>query len=240
MYRLEKEEYRHLLQNVVTTTYKNSTKKTERRVNCEGIKYAKETNILDKVGVNGTADCFITLKDHKVNFLYHPKIRLINPAKNEIGRISKQILDQINSKLCEILQVNEWKNTASVIEWFKKIKSKSSHKFLIFDIKDFYPSIKEDLLIEALEFAKQHVTVISKDRETIFHARKSLLYNEGEPWIEKQSNNFDVTTGSYDEAEVSELIGIFMLSLSGKIYNCYNIGLYRDDGLTVFKNTSGR
>ena len=79
------------------------------------------------------------------------------------------------------------------------------------DIKDFYPSIKEDLLIEALEFAKQHVTIKSKDRETIVHARKSLLYNEGEPLIKKQSNNFDVTMGSYDGAEVCELIGIFML-----------------------------
>ena len=109
----------------------------------------------------------------------------------------------------------------------------------MFDIKDFYPSIKEGLLIEALEFAKQHVTIKSKDRETIFHARKSLLYKEGEPWIKKQSNNFDVTMGSYDGAEVCELIGIFMLSLIGNKYNPSNIGLYRDDGLAVFKNTSG-
>ena len=57
MYRLEKEEYRRLLQNAVTTTYKKSNKETERRINCEGIKYAKEANILDKVEVNGTANC---------------------------------------------------------------------------------------------------------------------------------------------------------------------------------------
>ena len=38
MYRLEKEEYRHLLQNAVTTTYKKSDKETERRINLEGIK----------------------------------------------------------------------------------------------------------------------------------------------------------------------------------------------------------
>ena len=37
----------------------------------------------------------------------------------------------------------------------------------MFDIKDFYHSIKEDLLVEALEFSKQHVTIKSKDRETI-------------------------------------------------------------------------
>ena len=55
----------------------------------------------------------------------------------------------------------------------------------MFDIKDFYSSIKEGLLIEALEFAKQHATIKSKHREAIFHARKSLLYNEEEPWIKK-------------------------------------------------------
>ena len=125
------------------------------------------------------------------------------------------------------------------INWFKKIEIKNSHKFLMFDIKDFNPSIKEGLLIEALEFAKQHVTIISKDRETIFHARKSILYNEGEPWTKKQSNNFDVTNESYDGAEVCELIGTFTLTLIGNKYNSNNIGLYRDDRLAVFKNTSG-
>ena len=45
--------------------------------------------------------------------------------------------------------------------------------------------------------------------------------------------------GSYNGAEVCELIGIFMLSLIGNKYNRNNIGLYRDDGLTVFKDTSG-
>ena len=149
--------------------------------NCQGIKYAKDANILDKVKVNGTANCFITLKDHKANFLNHPATGLINPAKIEIGRISKQFLDQINSKLCQVLKVNEWKNTASIINWFKKIESKSSHKFIMLVIKDIYPSIKDVLLIEALEFPKQHITIKWKERETIFNARKSLLYKEGEP-----------------------------------------------------------
>ena len=133
--------------------------------------------------------------------------------------------------------MNEWKNTASIIDWFKKIESKSSHKFLFYG-KDFYPGIKEDLLIEALEFAKQHVTIKSKDREKIFHVRKFLLYIEGKPWVKKQSNNFDVAMVSYDGAEVCELISIFMLSLIGDIYNRNNMGLYRDDKLAVFKSRS--
>ena len=56
---------------------------------------------------------------------------------------------------------------------------------------------------------KQHVTIKFKDTETIFSARKSLLYNEREPWI-KKSSNLDVTIRSYNEVEVCELIGIFM------------------------------
>ena len=61
----------------------------------------------------------MTLQNHIANFLNHPSTRLIHPAKNEIGRTSEQIF-QINSKLCETLKVNEWKNTANVIKWFEK------------------------------------------------------------------------------------------------------------------------
>ena len=63
----------------------------------------------------------------------------------------------------------------------------------MFGIKGFYPSIKEGLLIEAFKFAKHLVPMKVKDSETIFHARKSLLYNVGEPWIKKRSNHFNVT-----------------------------------------------
>ena len=38
-------------------------------------------------------------------YLLKPGLKII--LSNEIGRITKQILDQINSKLCEILKVNE-------------------------------------------------------------------------------------------------------------------------------------
>ena len=45
--------------------------------------------------------------------------------------------------------------------------------------------------------------------------------------------------GLYDGAEVCESIGIYRLYFIGKKYNSENIGLYRDDRLTVFKNVSG-
>ena len=45
--------------------------------------------------------------------------------------------------------------------------------------------------------------------------------------------------GSYDGAEVCELVGIFILNDLCNEYGKDNIGLYRDDGLAIFKHTSG-
>ena len=49
----------------------------------------------------------------------------------------------------------------------------------------------------------------------------------------------DVTMGAYGSAEICELICIFMLPLLEQKYNSKDIGLYRDDVLSVFHNTSG-
>ena len=133
--------------------------------------------------INGIGSSFITLKDHKENLLNRPTTRLLNPAKNEIGRISKHILQNINKTLSEETKVNGCKNTESVINWFKSIPNKHLYTFLMFDIKDFYPSIKEKLLWEAIRFAKLYISITNKDIEAIFHARKSLLYYNDEPWL---------------------------------------------------------
>ena len=44
---------------------------------------------------------------------------------------------------------------------------------------------------------------------------------------------------AYDGTEVCELIAIFLWNLLGRQYDTKNIGLYRDDGLPIFKNCSG-
>ena len=81
---------------------------------------------LERMFINGKSNCFITLKDHKENFLNNPKIRLLNPSKNELGRISKTILDKININLRNATKLNQWKNTNDVISWFKSIKNKQN------------------------------------------------------------------------------------------------------------------
>ena len=44
------------------------------------------------------------------------------------------------------------------------IEEKSKYKFIVFNIKDFYPSIKETLLIEAINFAEKLVHVTNEDK----------------------------------------------------------------------------
>lgn len=59
----------------------------------------------------------------------------------------------------------------------------------------------------------------------------SLLHNSIS-WVKKIGNEgFDVPMGCYDEAEVCELVGSFILNKLASIPNKFNVGLYRDDDL---------
>ena len=53
------------------------------------------------------------------------------------------------------------------------------------------------------------------------------------------SEDLDVPMASYDGAEVCELVGAFLLNNLSHIIDKSNVGLYRDDGLGVFKSHSG-
>ena len=111
-------------------------------------------------------------------------------------------------------------------------------KFVMFDIKDFYPSITQDLLNKALNFASENTYISKRDIDVIHHARKSSLFDGSHTSIKKQRGLCDVSMGAYNGVEVSELVGTYMLTLSLKKYNKNDYGLYRDDGLAVLKNKS--
>ena len=118
---------------------------------------------------------FISLKDHKENFANNPTCRLINPAKSEIGRIGKQILQRINTVVRNKTSLNQWKNSSSVIDWFNNIPDKHLHTFTVFYIESFYPSISEELLTKAIHFAKKHAKITAQDINIIMHCGKSIL-----------------------------------------------------------------
>ena len=171
------------------------------------------------------------------SFSNNPTCRLINPAKSSLGHVSKQILEEINDKVRAAAKVNQWKNIHEVINWFRSLQGKQTFTFVVFDIVNFYPSISEKLLTCALDYASKFTTIHLHEREAVMHARKPLLFDSSQPWTKRNNTNmFDATMGSLDGAEVCELVGLFILDKLTKCFANQNIGLYRDDGLAVFRN----
>ena len=111
---------------------------------------------------------------------------------------------------------------------------------MVFDIESFYPSISEKLFNDAIQYAKRTVEIPDHDMIIINHSRKSLLFHDNEPWVKREGNeDFDVTMGSNDGAEVSELVGLFMLNKLVNLFQDNSVGLYRDDGLGVVRGLPG-
>ena len=113
-----------------------------------------------------------------------------------------------------------------------------------FDIKEFYPSISEDILRNALIWAKNTVPDYLKeqcDSDLILAARKSILVFDTEIWT-KKSGYFDVTMGCPDGAEVAELVGLYLIKklTDQNIVKSNTLGLYRDDGILALSSKSGR
>ena len=229
-YKLEPSKYNDLLEQNITKSYKKAHPSTVRDIHTENKKIATKLGIDDRVDTTANTDAFITLKDHKPNFANKPTYRLINPTKSEIGKISKVPLDRMNSKITSASKFNQWKNSTSVIEWFKAIKRKQHHSFNCFDIVEFYPFISQDLLNKALDFALAYDNITNNERN-IIHAKNSILMHKQQAWQKKGDTTFDVTVGSYNGADTCDLVGSFQLS---QLQNLdVNIGLYRDDSLTI-------
>jgi hypothetical protein len=105
----------------------------------------------------------------------------------------------------------------------------------------FYPSITESFLDKVIAWAKT-LTIITEEQVSIIkHARKSLLFYGETTWAKKNNASlFDVTMGSYDGAEICELVGLFILKEISDKFGKENVGLYRDDGLMLLHGKSGR
>lgn len=241
IYKMDNAEYSKLLAENITQKYKIADDKVVDAIDKEANEIAAMLNLSDRIDRVAKKEAFITLKDHKENFQSRPKCRLINPTKNEIGKVSKIMLDRINTAIREKSKANQWRNTASVINWFNDLSEKSTLSFLQFDIVDFYPSISENLLKEALAWAEKFTKITDLEYETIMHSRKTILFdNREKPWTKKDSaNTFDVAMGAFDGAEICELVGLLILHELNTELGAESVGLYRDDGLAALRKCSG-
>ena len=146
---------------------------------------ATKLKIEDRVERYNIKDCFITLKDHKNSFKVNPECRLINPAKTQIGKISKNILEDICATLRIALNINQWRSTYDCIKWYKEYGDKKGCTFIKYDIKEFYPSITEDTLDKAIELAKEYIAISDEKIKIIKHCRKTVLSFNDNLWIKK-------------------------------------------------------
>ena len=175
-------------------------------------------------------------KDNKEGFPNSPSFRLINPSKSKLGKISKHVLDKINKSLLSNAKLNKLKNTSDATSWLRNINNKKQSSFVNFDVENFYPSISEKL-IDAINFAKLSKNIKEQNLSIIMQSRKTLLFQNSEPWVKNLRNgNFDVTMGCNDAAQVYELVGSFILNKLTCTANKSDITLYRDDSIGIFQN----
>ena len=230
------DDYKKMMVDNITKDYRKESIEVVNSINREAAKLAKDLELDDRIEALGLKRAFLTIKDHKDDWPSKVSCRLINPTKSNIGTISKHILDRVNNELRNMLEINQWRSTGDAIKWFRNLKEKKSLKFVKFDIEKFYPSITKQLLTKAITFAKVHTNLTQQEEEIIFHARRNVLVDyEGNVWVKKNEQDFDVSMGSMDGAEVSELVGIYLTSRMMEEFDKDYFGIYRDDGLIIVK-----
>ena len=91
--------------------------------------------------------------------------------------------------------------------------------------------------MKAISHTQSFVTIRREEVKSIMLFRKSLLFNTTSVWIKRE---FDFTMGSFDGAEICELVGVYILNVIGKRYGKERVDLYgEDDGLACSEIVSG-
>ena len=121
IYEMNPDKYKQLLTENVTANYKLGNEKLLDEINQELKTIASDLHVNDRIETMARKPAFIPLKDHKGNLENNTKCRLINPAKSNLSKVSKAILDRINTSIQASTGVNQWRNSASVTEWFGEI-----------------------------------------------------------------------------------------------------------------------
>ena len=113
----------------INQTHQKTCYQTNKKTDRKAKKFAKSPHLDERMECYSDQSAFITLKDHKANFKNNTKCRLINPSKSEVGLVSKHYLSSIISTVAEKSGVNQWRNTSTVIKWFKNLQNKQKRRF---------------------------------------------------------------------------------------------------------------
>ena len=200
-YCVPKDEYDDLLAKEVHKHYRKATNEEVESIKAEHASVVTKLEIDDRVFKTTKSKARITLKDHKVDFRSKPKSRLINSCKPEIGKIAKRSLARIIEEIKAKTGLTQWKNSFDVIKWFREIKNKKNCSFIVLDVCEYYPSITEKLLKDALRWASSLAVISDDEMDIILSAKRSPLYMNSQAYRKKSVGDFDITMGSFDGAE---------------------------------------
>ena len=125
-YEIKKEDHEKILYENVTKAHKKANPLLPKKINIEAKKIAKEFNLDEKLNIMAKQQCFVTIKDHKPDFRTNPKYRLLNPTKSELGKLSKHILQSINTELRNKIQVNQWQTQVKSLNGLKTFPTKKN------------------------------------------------------------------------------------------------------------------
>jgi hypothetical protein len=237
-YLIEKDDYIELLEKNIQDDYKKENLQNMEKVTIEHQKIVKNLELEERVFETTPRSAFLTVKDHKDNFINNTKCRLLNPTKPEVGKISKKILEHVVNVVKSKSKLRQWKNTHEVLMWFKQLKNKQKKTFILFDVCSFYPSITPELLSLALDWATMYVNISRDEKNIIMQSKKSYLYARNKPWVKKGDKNFDVGMGAFDSAESCDIVGLYLLDQLNNRIKELEVGIYRDDALGVVETTA--
>ena len=184
-------------------------------------KFTSHLQIVDRFGEIEEKCAYILFKDH--NFQDRKWVRLINPTKTKLGLLSNDLIPRITSKFLSCPKYNLWKNSLDTIDWFKNIKNKKRSTFIHFDIIEFYPSITRELFLKSLNHTREYMDITDEEIEII-------LSDNHRTWMKSHMDNFNVPMGTYDSAQVTDLIGIYIIWSYCQ--------LYRDDGIIFIPDSN--
>ena len=231
-YKLSPDAYNALLDKAVHKDFKKAVEGMEQEIAREAKNIATSLEMGDRIYQTEMKSAKVTIKDHKPDFMNRTQTRLINPTKPNLGKVAKVKMERIIRQVKGKTKLQQWLNTDATLAWFNALDNKQSLSFVICDIVDYYPSISVELLDRTLNWASHFATISEDDKVLFHHTRNSILSHDGSIWAKKGEMNFDVAQGSWDGAEVTDLVGLYLLSKMQHLEEM-NYGLYRDDMLAV-------
>ena len=81
-----------------------------------------------------------------------------------------------------------------------------------------------EFLLKSLNHGREYTDITDEEIEIILAWKESILSDNRRTWVKSLVENFDVSMGAYDLAQVADLIEIYILDMLCRIINLEPVG----------------